>query len=157
MVCLGSLSVQSRIKAKLVPTMKDGFCLHPNPTRHRNRGALLHTPLAQVQCIPASNFFLSGGLLKGRISLSETRVTEGLQNKFKGKGPAVEIGPFFLQGKSLVRGSCQSRSEPCCQELHPLGGKLELSADPWPLFMDLAIVCLCCRKSKRLCFRNSVF
>lgn len=46
------------------------LCVHPNPTRLSNRGALLHTPLAQVQCIPASNVFLSGGLLKGCISLS---------------------------------------------------------------------------------------
>lgn len=110
----------------------------------------LHTLLAQVQCIPASNFFLSGGLLKGCISLSETHVSEGLQKIFKGKGPAAAVGPFFLQGQSLVRGSCQSRSDPCCQELHPLGGKLELSVGPWLLFMDLAMLCLRCRKSKHL-------
>lgn len=161
MVCLGSLTIQGRLKTKLVPTMEDGFfvCtrLHPNPTRSRNREALLHTHLGQIQDIRANFFFLSGGLLKGCISLSVTHVTEGFQKIFKDKGPAAEIGPFFLQGQSLVRGSCQSRSDPCCQELHPLGGKLELSLDLWLLFMDLAILCLCCRKSKHSCFRNNVF
>lgn len=158
MVCLGSLTIQGRLKTKLVPTMEDGFfvCTQIPPEAETARHCYIHI-LARFKTSVQIFFFLSGGLLKGCISLSVTHVTEGFQKIFKDKGPAAEIGPFFLQGQSLVRGSCQSRSDPCCQELHPLGGKLELSLDLWLLFMDLAILCLCCRKSKHSCFRNNVF
>lgn len=155
MVCLGSFTVQGRFKTKSVPTMKDLSA--PNSHQTQKQRGTLHMPLAQAQCIPASNFFLSGRLLKGCISFSESHVTEGLQKVFKGQGPAAEMGRFFLQGQSLVRDGCQSRSDPCSQELHPLEGRLELSVDPWLLFMDLAVLSLCCRKSNHLCFRNNVF